>query len=117
MTLAAALASTAPAAVRTAPCLQVLRHIWIQQYYLDASADEAVVCVQEPGNQPPAARCICSPYDRDAWQERHNEQVWVGYRTHLTESCDPDAQIQVITQVETVLAPIQDVEVVETVHV
>ena len=49
-----------------AGCLQVLRQIWIQQYYLDASADEAVVCVREPGNLPPAARCICSPYDRDA---------------------------------------------------
>ena len=43
-------------------------------------------------------------------------QVWVGYRTHLTESCDPDAEIHVITQVETVLAPTQDVEVVETIH-
>ena len=95
----------------------MLRQIWIQQYYLDASADEAVVCVREPGNLPAAARCICSPYDRDARYGRHDEQVWVGYRTHLTESCDPDAQIHVITQVETVLAPIQDVEVVETVHV
>lgn len=114
--LAAALASTAPEAVRTAPCLQVLRQIWIQQYYIDASADAAVVCMREPGNLPPAARCICSPYDLDARYARHNEQVWVGYRTHLTESCDPDAKIHVITQVETVLAPTQDVEVVETIH-
>jgi len=114
--LAAALASTAPEAVRTAPCLQVLRQIWIQQYYINASGDEAVICVREPGNLPPAARCICSPYDLDARYARHNAQVWVGYRTHLTESCDPDAQIHVITQVETVLAPTQDVEVVETIH-
>ena len=114
--LDAALAPTAPEAVRTAPCLQVLRQIWIQQYYIDASADEAVVCVRESGNLPPPARCICSPYDLDARYGRHNEQVSVGHRTHLTESCDPDAQIHVITQVETVLAPTQDVEVVETIH-
>lgn len=62
--LAAALAATAPAAVRTAPCLQVLRQIWIQQYYLDAAAGDApVVCVREPGNLSPAARHIRSPYD------------------------------------------------------
>ena len=114
--LAAALASTAPEAVRTAPCLQVLRQIWVQQYYIDASGDAAVVCVREPGNLPPAARCIRSPYDVEARYARHNEEAWVGYRTHLTESCDPDAQIHVITQVETVLAPTQDVEVVETIH-
>lgn len=40
----------------------------------------------------------------------------MGYRTHLTESCDPAAPIHVITQVETVLAPTQDVEVVATIH-
>lgn len=114
--LAAALAPAAPEAVRTAPCLQVLRQIWVQQYYIDAAGDEAVVCRREPDNLPPAARCICSPYDLDARYARHNAQVWVGYRTHLTESCDPDAQLHVITHVETVLAPTQDVEVVETIH-
>jgi transposase len=114
--LAAAWAPTAPEAVRRAPCLQVLRRIWIQQYYIDAAGDEAVVCMRESGNLPPSDRCICSPYDVDARYARHNEQVWVGYRTHLTESCDPDAEIHVITQVETVLAPTQDVEVVETIH-
>jgi transposase len=114
--LAAALAPVAPEAVRTAPCLQVLRQIWVQQYYIDASGDEAVVCMREPGNLPPAEYCICSPYDPDARYARHDAQVWVGYRTHLTESCDPDAQIHVITQVATVLAPTQDVEVVETIH-
>ena len=114
--LAAALASTAPEAVRSAPCLQVLRQIWVQQYYMDASGDAAVVCMREPGNLPPAEYCICSPYDPDARYARHNEQAWVGYRTHLTESCDPDAQIHIITQVETVLAPTQDVEVVATIH-
>lgn len=114
--LAAALAAAAPEAVRTAPCLQVLRQIWVQQYYIDAAGDEVVVCMREPGNLPPAARCICSPYDLDARYGRHDEQVWVGYRTHLTESCDPEAQIHVITQVETVLAPTQDVEVVESIH-
>jgi transposase len=114
--LAAAWASTAPEGVRTASCLEVLRQIWLQRYYTDASGAEVIVCMQEPGNLPPAARCICSPNDLEARCGQHHEQGWIGYRTHLTESCDPDAQIHVITQVETVLAPTQDVEVVETIY-
>ena len=68
------------------------------------------------GNLPPAARYIRSPYDLEARYARHNEEAWVGYRTHLTESCDPAAPIHVITHVETVLAPAQDVAVVATIH-
>ncbi len=114
--LAAALAATAPEAVRSAPCLQVLRQIWLQQYYIDASGAEQVVCMREPGNLPPADRYIRSPYDVEARYARHNDAAWLGYRTHLTESCDPEAPIHVITHVETVLAPTQDVEVIETIH-
>jgi transposase len=40
----------------------------------------------------------------------------VGYRTHLTETCDADAPLHLITQVETVLAPTQDVEVCKTIQ-
>lgn len=40
----------------------------------------------------------------------------MGYRTHLTETCDAEAPIHLITQVETVLAPTQDVEVCESIR-
>lgn len=73
--LAATLATIAPAVVRTAACVHVLRQIWVQQYYIDASGTEAIVCMRKFGNLPPAERCIHSPYDVDARYARHNEQA------------------------------------------
>lgn len=111
-----AFAPDAPASIRSAKCLEVLRRIWLQQYYVDASGPESRVRLRESGDLPPAEQRITSPYDLDARYARHNDQEWVGYRTHLTESCDADAPIHLITHVETVLAPTQDVEVSETIH-
>ncbi len=111
-----AFAVDAPPTVRRADCLEVLRQIWVQQYYVDASGPEPLVQMRANGDQPPAEKRIQSPYDLDARYARHDDQEWVGYRTHLTESCDPEAPIHLITQVETVLAPVQDVEVTETIQ-
>lgn len=105
-----------PDAVRKATCLEVLRQIWVQQYYFDTTGSEPNPRLRDPKGLPPAEKRIRSPYDLDARYARHNEFEWVGYRTHLTESCDADAHIHLITQVETVLAPVQDVEVTETIQ-
>lgn len=111
-----AYAPDAPAAVRTALSLEILRQIWVQQYYFDPTHADPGPRLREPKNLPPAEKRIRSPYDLDARYARHNEFEWVGYRTHLTETCDADAPIHLITQVETVLAPIQDVDVTETIQ-
>lgn len=106
----------APEAVRTALSLEILRQIWVQQYYVDPTHSDPGPRLREPKDLPPAEKRIRSPYDLDARYARHNEFEWVGYRTHLTETCDADAPIHLITQVETVLAPIQDVDVTETIQ-
>jgi transposase len=106
----------APEAVRTALSLEIIRQIWVQQYYFDPTNSEPAPRLREPKDLPPAEKRIRSPYDLDARYARHNEFEWVGYRTHLTETCDADAPIHLITQVETVLAPIQDVDVTETIQ-
>jgi transposase len=111
-----AFASAAPASVRSAPCIEVLRQIWVQQYYLDFSGVSSRVALRSSDDLPPAEKRILSPYDVDARYARHNDKDWVGYRTHLTETCDAEAPIHLITQVETVLAPTQDVEVTEQIH-
>jgi transposase len=41
--------------------------------------------------------------------------LWVGYKTHLSETCEP-AEIHVITQVTTTLATEADMEALDTVH-
>lgn len=57
-----------------------------------------------------------SPYDPDARYGKKRETTWVGYKVHLTETCDPDAPHRLIqgtttpaaTADETMLRPIQD---------
>lgn len=112
-----AFAAEAPTAVRTAASLEVLRQVWVQQYYLLETADvETQVSMRNAEDLPPAENQLCSPYDADARYARHKDKEWIGYRTHFTESCDPEAPIHLITHVETVLAPTQDVEVCETIY-
>ena len=111
-----ALAAEAPAVVRNAHCVEVLRQIWVQQYYRETAKPDVQVSLRSNDQMPAAEKRILSPYDLDARYARHNDKEWVGYRTHCTETCDADAPIHLITQVETVLAPTQDVEVTEQVH-
>ena len=76
--------------------IEVLRQVWIQNFYQQASE----VHLREPANQPPSARQIASPYDTDAHYSSKRTTSWVGYKVHLTETCDSDAP-NLITQVET----------------
>ncbi len=68
-----AFAPDAPEAVRRVPALEILRRIWVQQFYLDASGPEPELRLREPKDLPPAEQCIRSPYDLDARYARHNE--------------------------------------------
>lgn len=111
-----ACAPETPQAVRSAPAIEVLRQVWVQQYKVDTTGAEVQVLLRASNELPPAARRILSPYDPDVRYARHNDQEWVGYRTHLTESCDEGAPIHLITHVETVMATTQDVDVCETIH-
>jgi transposase len=94
--LRAAYAPEAPPAVREAPAVEVLRQIWVQQYY---GPDDPPRWRQEP-DVPPAAQLIHSPYDLDARYSLQHGSAWVGYKAHATETCDDDTP-HVITHVET----------------
>ena len=58
---------------------------------------------------PPVREWIRSPFDPEARYGRKREIQWVGYKVHLTETCDV-AQPHLITQVETRPAIEQDNE-------
>jgi len=54
---------------------------------------------------------IVSPYDPEARASRKRDTVWLGYKVHLTETCDQDPGCpHLITQVETTPATWQDSE-------
>jgi transposase len=109
--LSAVYAAQAPAGLRTLPGVEILRRIWLQQYYLEAGQ----VHWREAGNTPPAALMIESPYDAEAHFARKRATEWVGYKGHLTETCDDDLP-QVITHVATTPATQADTDLPALIH-
>lgn len=59
---------------------------------------------------------IVSPSDPEARSSRKRETVWLGYKVHLTETCDqePDRP-HLIVEVQTTVATIQDAQMLEVV--
>jgi len=93
------------------PAIEILRQVWVQNYY----QHNGVVHLREPKNQPPSAQRITSPYDLDARCSTKRDTTWVGYKVHLTETCEPDTP-NLITQVETRSSTESDNASVETIH-
>lgn len=109
--LAAAYDCASPETVRTAKGIEVLRRIWLQQYYLN----EDQVCLRGSGNLPPAQLLICSPYDVEVRWSQKRQTEWTGYKVHLTETCD-EKMPALITNVLTTPATTPDVAVTERIH-
>ena len=64
---------------------------------------------------PPAPQLISSPYDPDARWSKKRDTSWVGYKVHLTETCDDDLP-RVITNVETTNATTADHSLTDIIH-
>ena len=109
--LQAAYAPDAPPEVRAALAVEVLRQIWVQQYY---GPDTSPRWRHEP-DVPPSAQLIHSPYDLEARYSMKHGSAWVGYKAHATETCDDDTP-HVITHVETTPATTPDDNMLETIH-
>lgn len=100
-----------PGDVHELSAVEVLRQVWLQAFYVKGG----IVRWRDNDNIPPAARMISSPYDLEARFSTKRSVTWVGYKVHLTETCDDD-QPHLITHVETTPATTQDITVVETIH-
>jgi transposase len=64
---------------------------------------------------PPASQFISSPYDPDAHYARKYTNSWVGYKVHLTETCEEEL-LNLITNVATTTGPIADGDSTEPIH-
>src|SRR5215217_7592613 len=64
---------------------------------------------------PPSALFVSSPYDTDAHLGRKRTTQWVGYKAHLTETCD-EGRPHLITHVQTTAAPVADGEATTPAH-
>jgi transposase len=99
-------AADAPLAARQHPAGEVLRQVWVQQYYEEAGH----VHWRTAENLPPPAQLIQSPYDPEARYGHKRDTTWTGYKVHLTETCEPTAP-HLLTHVATTEATTPDVAV------
>jgi transposase len=101
----------APPWLREVPAIAILRRVWMQNYWSDGTQ----LRWRETGNIPPAAQFISSPYDAETHYARKYTMQWVGYKVHLTETCDDDLP-HLITNVETTGSPVADGTATPTIH-
>jgi transposase len=104
--LAAVDASSTPEAVRQMSEVATLRRVWEQQF---TRAQDGRFELCAPKALPRASEIIESPYEAEARYAVKRGRGWVGYKVHLTETCDAEAP-HLITQVHTTAAPAHDVE-------
>lgn len=86
--------------------VEVLRKVWEQQYDVEIDGESRVRDTKE---MPEAAHCIESPYEPEARYATKRGMSWVGYKVHLTESCEGDLP-NLITNVRTTVATAPDVK-------
>jgi transposase len=111
----------APSWLRELPAVETLRQVQVQQYY---RTERGAVVMRDAGEQglPPGRSRIVSPYDLDARYSEKRGRGWLGYKVHLTETCQvpgPDGSRDgpnLITSVATTPASTADVAMTTPVH-
>ncbi len=109
--LAAIYSADAPVWLREVPAVDLLRRVWVQNYY----QSEGSTRWRSDDDIPPSSLFLSSPYDQDAHYAKKRTTQWVGYKVHLTETCDDDVP-HLITHVGTTPGPTADGEVTPEVH-
>lgn len=111
--LAAIYAPLAPEWLGQIPAVEVLRQMWVQQFY--APDVNGRVQWRSVKDMPPATIGIHSPHDVQAYYSSKRSTDWVGYKMHATEICDEEHP-RFITHVHTTLSTTSDDEAVEPIH-
>src|SRR5437016_8682930 len=101
-----------PQSLRSLPEVSLLRQVFAQHY-----EQEGEQIRWRDGPAVSNEQRIVSPYDPEARSSRKRDRVWLGYKVHLTETCDQDPSgPHVITHVETTVATVQDADVLAPIH-
>lgn len=103
--------SEAATLLENAPAIVTLRRVWEQQYELRAQP----IRWRPQEELPPSGERIASPHDVEARYSTKRSVTWVGYKVHLTETCEQDAP-HLITHVETALATEGDSTALPRIH-
>lgn len=83
---------TAPAWLAEIPAVEVLRRVLLQNYTRNITGGREVIRRREKAPEgdglPPGHIRIASPYDTDARWGAKRGKPWLGYKLHITETCD-----------------------------
>ena len=90
-------APAAPAEARAVPMVQTLREVWRVHY---AGGDDGQLRWRTIEELPSVAERRQSPHDPQAHFSLKRQLAWVGYKVHVTETCDDDAA-HLVTDVTT----------------
>jgi transposase len=97
--------------LRQLPTVEILRQVWVQNYWFD----QGHLRWREQDQLPPNQLRIESPYDPDARNRTKRELNWTGYTVHLSETIDPE-QPHLLVEVQTVPATTADVTLTPVIH-
>ncbi|XVQ07424.1 transposase [Spirillospora sp. CA-255316] len=102
----------APSWLAEVPAVQALRQVWDQQYKAD---EQGSLRWRSSKELAPSGERLASPYDHDARYGVKRGSGWVGYKTHLTETCEPHAP-HMIVNVATTAAQVADNDLTSAIH-
>jgi transposase len=97
--------------LREVSAVKTLHRVWAEQY----TEVNGKLIWREVKAMPSPAELIASPYDPQARYSTKRGEQWVGYKVHLTETCD-ETTPHLIVNVETTPATTPDDNQVEEVH-
>ncbi len=103
-------APNTPEWLRLIPAVEILRQVWVQQFYAPVEGQMKLrpakrISARSPKDMPPSTIAIHSPYDIEAHYSSKRSINWVGYKAHVTEICD-DNSPRFITNVHTTLSTV-----------
>jgi transposase len=87
--------SSSPAWLAEIPAVEVLRRVLVQNYTRAITGNGREVIKRrerepEGDGLPPGHARIASPYDTDARWGAKRDAFWLGYKLHVTETCDDE---------------------------
>jgi len=102
---------TTPQWLKEIPAIETLRIAWVHQYWID----NGQLHWRSHKDLPPAGVRSNSPYDTEARYGNKRYTTWLGYKVHLTETCEKK-RVHLITNVQTTEAHLADVDQTESIH-
>jgi transposase len=102
--------AAAPEVAQQLPEVTTLRTVWDQQFERTAAAVQAKP-VPIKGKD-----LIVTPHDPDVRWAKKRRTEWVGYKSQVTETADPEQAVQFITDIDVVAANDGDSEQIDPIH-